>query len=397
VSPTEKQAHNRDFGRRPLSSRRPLSDRPIGRSAVVLVQTSEDRVDLFERVSTSATRSEDFVITRTARESIAHGMTDCAARLESFVACVPLRSFAACEIWKDEQYEEAPAIEAGTMHINDMRYSWRANIQCPFDVINFCIPRTFLEELTLEEGQCITELHCPMRALCVDPVMKNFAHALLPALGRARQTNGLFIDHAARAITAHLAESYGSIRLRPQVVRGGLAPWQEKRAKELLRANLGGDLSVKELAATCQLSSGYFTRAFKQTVGCAPHQWLVHQRVELAKQLMLNTDDPLCEIALATGFVDQSHFTRVFSQYVNRSPAVWRSEQSKRRSTSLEASVSGAGGHRAIARTRGCGDDIDQSRSGRDSRLRELRLLRSGQSAIDRLKDQLGRGGKKMQ
>jgi transcriptional regulator GlxA family with amidase domain len=50
----------------------------------------------------------------------------------------------------------------------------------------------------------------------------------------------------------------------------------------------------------------------------------VHQRVELAKHLILNTDEPLCQIALAAGFVDQSHFTRVFSQRVRVSPAAWR-------------------------------------------------------------------------
>jgi AraC family transcriptional regulator len=46
--------------------------------------------------------------------------------------------------------------------------------------------------------------------------------------------------------------------------------------------------------------------------------------VELAKHLILNTDEPLCQIALAAGFVDQSHFTRVFSQRVRVSPAAWR-------------------------------------------------------------------------
>ncbi|WP_423917644.1 helix-turn-helix domain-containing protein [Caballeronia sp.] len=82
--------------------------------------------------------------------------------------------------------------------------------------------------------------------------------------------------------------------------------------------------SVSELANTSRLSLGYLSRAFKRTVGCAPHQWLIHQRVELAKHLVLNTNERLCQVAPATGFVDQSHFTPVFSQQVKSSPAAWR-------------------------------------------------------------------------
>ena len=115
-----------------------------------------------------------------------------------------------------------------------------------------------------------------------------------------------------------------AIQFRPKYVRGGLAPWQEKRAKEMLRANLSGDLGLPELASACRLSSGQFSRAFKRTVGCPPHQWLLHQRVERAKELILNTDEPLRAIALDTGFADQSHFTRVFSQRVKATPAAWR-------------------------------------------------------------------------
>jgi transcriptional regulator GlxA family with amidase domain len=108
-----------------------------------------------------------------------------------------------------------------------------------------------------------------------------------------------------------------------------LAPWQERRAKELLMADLSGDLSLPDLAHACCLSTSHFSHAFRQTIGCPPHQWLLAQRVERAKQLILNTRQPLSEIALATGFADQSHFTRVFTQRVKASPAAWRRAQQR--------------------------------------------------------------------
>ena len=57
-----------------------------------------------------------------------------------------------------------------------------------------------------------------------------------------------------------------------------------------------------------------------------PHQWLLHQRVKAAKQLMGVRDLPLSEIAISAGFANQSHFTRVFSSIAGVSPAAWRRE-----------------------------------------------------------------------
>jgi AraC family transcriptional regulator len=310
---------------------------PIGRPScnqadmsVVFAQTSARRVNLFERLSVRTMPGDEFTITHIMRKGAGHGMTDPAAKRECYVACVHLEKLDSYDIWCDGEQETPGALEAGVMHINDMRRAWRADIRSPFDVVNFCVPQSAFDEITSEEGNApISELHCPISLARADIVLKNFAQALLAALAKPDEANRLFTDHATRAVTAHLAKTYGAIQFRPKYGRGGLAPWQERRAKEMLRANLSGDLGLPELASACRLSSGHFSRAFKQTVGCPPHQWLQHQRVERAKELILNTNEPLCAIALDTGFSDQSHFTRVFSQYVKASPATWRRDQGR--------------------------------------------------------------------
>jgi AraC family transcriptional regulator len=107
-------------------------------------------------------------------------------------------------------------------------------------------------------------------------------------------------------------------------VHGGLAPWQERRAKEMLSSNLEGNVPVATLASECGLSLSYFTRAFRQSTGVPPHRWLLHCRVEKAKRLLRNKTMSLADIAMACGFADQSHFTRVFTAAVGHSPGAMR-------------------------------------------------------------------------
>ena len=132
------------------------------------------------------------------------------------------------------------------------------------------------------------------------------------------------MENVLLAIGAHVAKTYGDLKTEADARRGGLAPWQERRAKEVLTANLHGDIAVDAIAKACGLSNSHFSRAFRQSTGLAPHQWLLTRRIETAKGLLLRSRDPLSEVGLACGFADQSHFTRVFTRMVGTSPGAWK-------------------------------------------------------------------------
>ena len=85
-------------------------------------------------------------------------------------------------------------------------------------------------------------------------------------------------------------------------VKGGLAPWAEKRCLELLRARLSEDISLDELAAEERLSPFHFARMFKQSVGMPPRVHLTRMRVEKACKLLETTDLPI----FLNGFKGQS-------------------------------------------------------------------------------------------
>jgi AraC family transcriptional regulator len=103
-----------------------------------------------------------------------------------------------------------------------------------------------------------------------------------------------------------------------------LAPWQERRAKEMIRSRLGTEIHIVELATTCRLSLSHFTKAFSNSVGTAPYRWIVCERVALSKTLLCGSLLTLAEIALECGFVDQSHFTNTFVRVVGMAPGRWR-------------------------------------------------------------------------
>jgi AraC-like DNA-binding protein len=134
----------------------------------------------------------------------------------------------------------------------------------------------------------------------------------------------LFIDHVLLAVGIHVAQTYGGMRTLPRPVRGGLAPWQERRAKEILCANLDGRVPLNEVARECRLSVSHFSRAFRRSTGAAPHNWLLTRRVDLAKEKLRDDRSSLLDVALACGFADQSHLTRVFTRMVGVSPGAWR-------------------------------------------------------------------------
>ncbi|MGA7983905.1 MAG: AraC family transcriptional regulator, partial [Burkholderiales bacterium] len=95
---------------------------------------------------------------------------------------------------------------------------------------------------------------------------------------------------------------------------GGLAPHALRKVCAHVREKIAQRIDLEDLARIAKLSSSHFSRAFKQSMGISPHQYLSWRRVQLAARLLRDTTQPLAQICLAVGCCDQSHFTRLFSR-----------------------------------------------------------------------------------
>lgn len=107
-------------------------------------------------------------------------------------------------------------------------------------------------------------------------------------------------------------------------VRGGLAPWQVRKVINHVETHLDRPIRNEDLAAIARLNPSHFGRAFRNSLGEPPHEYVIRRRVERAQGLMLSTGASLSEIALDCGLADQSHLTRLFRRAVGESPRAWR-------------------------------------------------------------------------
>lgn len=241
----------------------------------------------------------------------------------AFAFHMPLRSTQA-DLWIDGKHRMATRGPLDRVFAFDLASNPISEFHAPFDNLRFYISQTSLEELAFDQGlRGAIVLRPPLGV--EDRVMQGLATALMDDVERADERSTLFIDHIALAFHAHIVATYGEHRpFTPAGVRDRLAPWQMRRAVDLMVDRLGGDPTISELAQECGLSATHFARAFRQTAGITPHQWLIRRRIERARELLLAGQFGLAEIAMICGFVDQSHLTRMFTRIVGESPGRWR-------------------------------------------------------------------------
>jgi AraC family transcriptional regulator len=194
----------------------------------------------------------------------------------------------------------------------------------PMDTVRLYVPRVAIQDFVGEEfGSREVHLKPPQQAIR-DPILYHLGACLSALLEHPEENNSLLVDHIALSLQNHVYQTYSVAPASSRRLRGGLAPWQESRAKEAMDANLDEEINIARLAYECGLSTSQFARAFKQSTGCPPHRWLLQRRVKRAQDLLLTSDKNLTEIARVCGFHDQSHLTRTFGQSVGTSPGLWR-------------------------------------------------------------------------
>ena len=115
-----------------------------------------------------------------------------------------------------------------------------------------------------------------------------------------------------------------SLRRSSTDARRGLAPWQVRKVTDYMKTHLSERVRVRDLAKQVGLSASSFSRAFKVSMSTSPHKWQLSERILTAQIILREGAGSLSEVALATGFAEQSHFARVFKERVGVTPGAWQ-------------------------------------------------------------------------
>jgi AraC family transcriptional regulator len=272
-----------------------------------------------------ALRSTEIGVTEIRGDRAPNDFTQPQLREDAYLVGLQLRDFPNHGYWEGGKQAPLHSLRAGETTFYDLKRDPIALLDKPYHSIFFYLSRKVLTELAEESNaRSIGELNYQPGRGVADRTIMLLGESLRAAFSRPREASTMFVDHVTAALALHVAQSYGGLQANNRPQRGGLAPWQERRAKELMSACLDGSLALRRIAEECELSASHFARAFCRSTGLPPHRWLQARRIELAKDLLRNSRLTLTEVALQCGFADQSHFTRVFSRQTGVAPNAWR-------------------------------------------------------------------------
>ena len=159
---------------------------------------------------------------------------------------------------------------------------------------------------------------------------KNICHvamSLLHELNEANVVGRLYADSLAPGLAIQLVRRYSSLQ-DVHVGHGGMAPHKLRQAVALIDHHLSdeeeGRVALRAVARAVRMSYFHFSRAFKQSMGMTATNYIAERRIERAKKMLEETELPISEIALRSGFSSQSHFTTAFRRLAGATPKAFR-------------------------------------------------------------------------
>lgn len=193
------------------------------------------------------------------------------------------------------------------------------------EVLALIIDPIFLQRVALE-----TNCPHPERVELLSVLKKRdrqiqfIVQSIQGEMQQAKWGSQLYLDSLANLLGIHLLRNYTERPLKLRQYDDGLGELRLKRVLEYINTHLEQDIQLSDLAEVANLSQCYFASLFKQSMGVAPWQYIVQQRVERAKKLLKQCNNSIAEIAFLCGFNSQSHLTQQFRKFTGVTPKTYR-------------------------------------------------------------------------
>jgi AraC family transcriptional regulator len=136
-------------------------------------------------------------------------------------------------------------------------------------------------------------------------------------------TSNLYLHGIAQALAVHLVRHYRDEN--PELKHANALPaYKLHGAIEQMRAGLERNFSLATLAAGAGMSDFHFSRLFRRATGQSPSQYFIQMRMDKARELLLESNLSVIEVALEVGYSSPSHFSQVFRRHTGATPREYR-------------------------------------------------------------------------
>ena len=160
-----------------------------------------------------------------------------------------------------------------------------------------------------------------------DPIIEHFLELFKEEFASNLLSDILYAEALARTLSIHLIRRYSDRPLPRNISGAYLDRSKLQKTIDYIDRHLDREITIQGLAQHANVSVSIFAHAFKKEIGISPYQFILKQRLERSKQLLINQDAKLSisNIAQMCGFSNTSAFINRFRQKEGISPSKYRS------------------------------------------------------------------------